>query len=106
MAEKIIRRELINKPDVPVTLVRDALELAAGSAQLRIQLNPTDQQALRSSIDELLHVFNRVGQTEIVADANISQGGCRVTTQQGVIDAKSKRNCNAWWMKLLSENQD
>lgn len=106
MAEKIIRRELIQQPDVPVTLVRDALELAAGSAHLRIQLNPTDQQALRSSIDELLHEFNRVGQTEIVADANISQGGCRVTTQQGVIDAQIETQLQRLVDELLSENQD
>src|SRR5687768_3871129 len=42
IAEKIARRELERHPEVTVELVREALEMAAGSPSVRIRMNPTD----------------------------------------------------------------
>src|SRR6185369_13275950 len=46
IAGRAIRRQLPQMPEVPVILVREALELAAGSSQLRIHLNPADRETL------------------------------------------------------------
>ena len=60
IAARLVRRELLQTPEIAITLVREALELAAGSAQLKIRLNPADPASL--------------------------PGGCRVETRFGVID--------------------
>ena len=44
IARRVIRRELTRQPEIPLALVREALELAAGSAQVRIHLNPADHR--------------------------------------------------------------
>ena len=44
IAERLIRRHLPETPDLTLTLVREALELAAGSAKIRVHLNPADHQ--------------------------------------------------------------
>jgi flagellar assembly protein FliH len=86
IAERLIRRQLDQKPEITLSLVREALELAAGSSQLRIQLNPADHQALRPQVEALIAELAPLGSAELVADPQISPGGCRVETRFGVID--------------------
>ena len=51
IAARVIRRELTRQPEITLTLVREALELAAGSSQVRIHLNPDDHQALAGQVE-------------------------------------------------------
>jgi flagellar assembly protein FliH len=86
IAERLIRRELCETPDIPLTLIREALELAAGSPNLRIYLNPNDHQTLEPRIQALIEEFTSLAETELIPDAQITPGGCRVETRFGVID--------------------
>ena len=86
IAERTIRRELSRDPELALGLVREALELAAGSQRLRIMLNPADFQSLGSQAALLASQIAAVAQTEIVPDESISAGGCRVETAHGAID--------------------
>jgi len=86
IAKRLVRRELSQHPAITLTLVREALELAAGNAQLRVLLNPKDYETLSPQIDSLVKEVSGMAQTEVVADANIEAGGCRVETAFGVID--------------------
>jgi flagellar assembly protein FliH len=86
IAGRLIRRELSQQPEIPLTLIREALELAAGSAQLRIALNPSDLRSLGNQVQMLVNELSSHVQAEITADAGITPGGCRVETQFGAID--------------------
>ena len=86
IAERLIRRQLAQEPEITLTLVREALELAAGSSELRIQMNPGDHQTLRPQVEALIAELSRLGSAELVADPQIRPGGCRVETRFGVID--------------------
>ena len=86
IARRVIRRELSRQPEISLALVREALELAAGSSQLRILLNPADHAALRPQVEVLAKELAPVGSVELVADPQITLGGCRVETQFGTID--------------------
>jgi flagellar assembly protein FliH len=86
IAEKLVRREIGRHPEITLTLVREALELAAGSSQLRIQLNPDDLKALRDQLRVLIDEIAPLAGAEINADPEITPGGCRVETRFGVID--------------------
>lgn len=86
MAQRVLRRELTRQPEVTLTLVREALELAAGSTQLRIHLHPDDHRALASQVGALAKEMASVADAELIADPEITPGGCRVETGFGVID--------------------
>jgi flagellar assembly protein FliH len=86
IAARIVRGELTRQPQIPLTLIREALELAAGSPDVRLFLNPEDHQSLGGQVRAVLHAMSGVGGAEVMADATISRGGCRVETRFGTID--------------------
>ena len=86
IAKRLIRGELSRQPEIPLTLIREALQLAANSGYVRLLLNPDDHQALQSQVQLLVREMSGLGETQILADASISPGGCRVETRFGSID--------------------
>jgi flagellar assembly protein FliH len=86
IAKRLIRGELTRQPQIPLTLIREALQLAAGNGEVRLVLNPADHQALNGQVKLLIDEMSGLGETHIVADASISPGGCRVETRFGMID--------------------
>ncbi len=86
IAERVIRHELKANSEIPLSLVRESLTLATCSQRVRILLHPQDHAALGAQVAKLATEIARLAKTEIVADASIELGGCRVETDQGVID--------------------
>ena len=86
IAGRIVQRELAQTPEITLQLVRDALELAAGSAELTIRLNPADYETLGSQVERLSQEISGLAPAKLVADPRITAGGCRLDTQFGTID--------------------
>jgi flagellar assembly protein FliH len=86
IAGRLVRRELDHHPEITLTLIREALELAAGSSQLRIHVHPDDHKAFGGQIEMLTKELAGLAETEFVADVEITRGGCRVETRFGAID--------------------
>lgn len=86
IAQRVIRRELTVQPEASLSLVREALELAAGSTQVRLRMHPADCDSLRPHLESLIKEFSRLGTPELIADPQVSPGGCVVETKFGVID--------------------
>lgn len=86
IAQRIIRRELRQQPEITLTLVREALELAAGHGEIRILLNPADLQSLGNQVRLVVEELSPLVKAELTADPEITPGACRVETHFGVID--------------------
>jgi flagellar assembly protein FliH len=86
IASRIVRREVQRVPLITVELVREALQLATGHERITLRLNPTDHETLKSHISKLIAEMASLAQTNVVADAAITAGGCRVETEFGSID--------------------
>jgi flagellar assembly protein FliH len=86
IAGKIVRREIAQHPEIAIDMVRQALELAAGSGQIRLHLHPTDHAVLADRLPMVLKEFAGIGSAELIPDPAITAGGCRVETQFGIID--------------------
>src|SRR5688572_10373449 len=54
IASRIVRRELSQHPEISLEWIREALELAAGSGQIVLKINPQDQAALGDRLDRVL----------------------------------------------------
>jgi flagellar assembly protein FliH len=87
IAEKIVRRELAQRPELTIEIVREALQLAAGRPQITLRLNPKDLEQLRAS-EPIRECLSRVGEAVLLPDDAISRGGCLIETRHGAIDAR------------------
>lgn len=88
IAEKIVRREVANQPDITMALVKEALELAAGSQSIKVHLSPQDHAALGKQVAEVARNLARISPSDIVADPAVTAGGCVVHTEFGNIDQR------------------
>jgi len=88
MANRAIARQLPEMVDVPLKLLREALELAVGCSQMKIRLNPIDYETLEPQIQVLIDELSGAAETEIVQDVRITRGGCLLETSLGTIDQR------------------
>jgi flagellar assembly protein FliH len=86
IAQRIIRREVQQTPQIGLALVRESLELAAGSTEIKLLMHPADVTDLSSALETLLAELGVLGRCEIVSLDSIERGGCRVETRCGSID--------------------
>jgi flagellar assembly protein FliH len=86
IAARVIRAELRRQPEITLSLVREALGLAAGSPNVRLHLNPEDYRTLGVQARSLIDAMSSLGDAEVVSDAAVTSGGCRVETRFGTID--------------------
>ena len=86
IAERILRREMTADHELPVRLVRESLELAVGADGIQVVLNPADLARLGASVDRIVREFARMGRIDVVGDARVAEGGCRLETRHGSID--------------------
>ena len=84
ISKQIIRRELQINSEQVVSIVREAIKmLPLDKSHLIIHLNPNDINIVRS-------VFNQDDIAEsysLVEDPSIERGGCKVATEDSIIDA-------------------
>ncbi len=88
IAERLIRRRLELKPDLAHDMIKSALQLAAGSPQIKIKLHADDATLLGSHAAEVVRALAACGDAQIVPDNTLSRGSCVVETQHGTIDAR------------------
>jgi len=86
IAERVIRREVAHQLEITDDLVREALELAAGSQKVTLHLHPDDRAALGDRVQQLAARMAKLGPVQVVSDQAVTRGGCRVHTEFGVID--------------------
>lgn len=86
IAERVVRGELSRRPEISQQWIRELLELASSNHALTLRLNPADCAALGPLRETLCSEFSNLAPTNIVADPQVTPGGCRVDTQYGFID--------------------
>jgi flagellar assembly protein FliH len=87
VAEQIIRREVAVDPQVVVNIIEAALQSSVRSDQYRIRVNPVDLDHVIEQKPLFLASISGLKSLSIEADPAISQGGCRVDSDLGEVDA-------------------
>ncbi len=88
IAARVIRTEVSQHPEITSRWIEEALALAVGSTQIRLHLNPDDHAAIQGEVEQWVSQISNVEPTEIIPDAAVEQGTCRVTTEFGEIDQR------------------
>jgi flagellar assembly protein FliH len=104
IAEKILHREIELRPETAVELVRETLDLAAGSSRLQLRMHPEDVTLLGPNADDVVRAASRCGEVEIIADSTIARGGCVIETQHGTIDAQFDTQLERIMSELVEKN--
>jgi type III secretion protein L len=93
--EKVLGQEIKSSPDAVVGVVRTALQDARQQREIIVRVHPTDAENLRKNQRRLLEVLARASTIEVREDPSVTQGGCFVVTELGVIDASLERQLAA-----------
>lgn len=104
IAEKIIRHELERKPEIATPMISEALQLAAGSPNIKVRLHPRDIEQLGKCSAELNDALSSLGEAALTPDQRITPGGCYIETTHGVIDARLETQLTRIAAELLDGN--
>jgi flagellar assembly protein FliH len=102
IAEKLLRTNLAAQPDLADGMIAEALQLAAGQPQLRMHWNPADLARVGERAQQIVKSLTACATPELIADAAIAPGGCRIETRHGEIDARLETMLQRIAEELLS----
>lgn len=88
IASKLLRTNLAAKPELATDMIAEALRLAAGQPQLRVFLHPADLARLGEQAQQVVQSLAACASPELIADATLQPGDCRLETKHGEIDAR------------------
>jgi len=88
IAKKIIKKELTENPEIIVENIKDIMKgLSKDEAKITLNVNPAQAAMLKRDIPEVSQSLGLEARIYVIPDENVMEGGCILTTTNGVIDA-------------------
>ena len=88
IAKKIIKKEISENPDVILENIKTILKgLSKEETKIMLKANPAQVALLQQKVPEEVALAGLEAKVVVIPDENIMEGGCLVTTTNGVIDA-------------------
>lgn len=88
IAQKIIKKEITQNPEIIIDSIMEILKtLPKEESRITIRTNPSQVSLLKQEVPEMLNNIGLEAKVMIVPDETIYEGGCIVTTTNGVIEA-------------------
>jgi flagellar assembly protein FliH len=94
IAKKLVLKEIQTDPEIPLRIIKEALNYIAEGTELYIKVNPEEYKFLEENIFKYIPPSQKV---KLIPDESISKGGVFIETSMGVIDATFEKR----WKKLL-----
>ena len=75
-------------PQVLVNNIVDVLKsLSKEENKISLRVNPVQVDVVKQQVPEILNLAGVDARVSVLADEEVSEGGCLVTTSNGVVDA-------------------
>ncbi|MCM1338426.1 MAG: FliH/SctL family protein [Muribaculaceae bacterium] len=88
IAKKIIKKEMTEDPQVLLENIKDIMKgLSKEETKITLKVNPSQAAMLKQSVPDVAGSLGLEAKIIIVSDDSVMEGGCVVTTTNGVIDA-------------------
>lgn len=88
IAKKIIKKETIEDSSIILDNIKEILSgLSKEEKKITLKVNPAQSAMLKQEIPEAVNSLGFEATVLIVPDETVTEGGCIVTTSNGVIDA-------------------
>ena len=102
VARQLVRRELRIDPSQVIAIIRETVALLPVAARdVRVHLHPEDAAIVR----ERLAATTAERAWSIVEDPVLTRGGCRVTTDSALIDARLETRVNTVIATILGDER-
>ena len=88
IARRVTKLQGTLDPNVLTENVRSAMKLAVHAADVRIAVHPSQKQELTELLPQLKLQWPSVSHVELINDAAMAAGSCRVFTASGHVDAE------------------
>ncbi|HEV8604146.1 MAG TPA: FliH/SctL family protein [Tepidisphaeraceae bacterium] len=106
IAERVTKRQGVLDPAVAVNNVMEALKLVLHSSDVRIAIHPKNKNALKEVMPRLKVQWPALEHVELVEDAMLAPGGCRIYTAQGEVDGDLDGQINRVVADLMPERAE
>lgn len=88
IAKKIIKKETIEHPEIILDNIKDIMKgLSKEETKITVKVNPAQAPMLKQDLPEVSSSLGLEAKIYIIPDESIMEGGCILTTTNGVIDA-------------------
>ena len=88
IAKKIIKKEVEQDPQILFDTIVDVLKtLSREEAKINIRVSPAQLNVVKESLPKLVDISGVEATVTVFADDEIQEGGCIVTTNNGIVDA-------------------
>ncbi|HEX2972505.1 MAG TPA: FliH/SctL family protein [Tepidisphaeraceae bacterium] len=103
IAERVTKRQGALDPQVAIANVNDALRLVVHASDVRIAMHPSQMAMLREVLPQLKSQWPALEHVELIEDASLAPGGCRVFTAHGQVDGDLDEQLKRIVTELLPE---
>ncbi len=88
IAQKIIKKEIEQDPQVLFNTIVDVLKtLSKEETKVTLRVNPAEVNQTKQAVPDLINTAGIDTKIVVLADETITEGGCLVTTTNGIVDA-------------------
>ncbi len=87
VAARVVKRAGAFDPQVCIANSTAALRLVMRAHDVKLHVHPDDFSLIKATLPELKRRWPALTHIELTEDATLMRGGCRVTTEGGLIDA-------------------
>ena len=103
VAQVILKREVSIDKEVVVGQVREALRHLVGAENVKLRVNPRDEEILRHKRADVFSVSDSLRDMVIEADDKIEPGGCIVESELGNVDARLSTQLKSLEARLFEQ---
>ncbi|HBS05100.1 MAG TPA: flagellar assembly protein FliH [Leptospiraceae bacterium] len=88
IARKVIKDEVVERKEVVLNNIREALRRIKDRDRVNIRVNFSDLELTTAHKDELIKMMESLRKVNIYEDSRVDRGGCIIETDVGSIDAR------------------
>ena len=103
VARRVTKRQGALDPAVLTENLREAMKLVVHAGDVKVAIHPDQRRTLEETLPALKLEFPKLAHVELVDDATISPGGCRVFAGNGQIDAELEQQLDRIETELLPD---
>ena len=86
VARRVTKRQGMIDSDVLAENLQEAMKFVCHAADVRVAIHPKQKQVLEDALPRLRMAWPQLKHLEIIPDASIAPGGCRIFTARGQVD--------------------
>lgn len=87
VARRVTKRQGLLDPEVLTDNLREAMKLVSHAADVRVVIHPSQRSVMDAALPQLRLAWPQLKHVELIEDAALAPGGCRIATARGMIDA-------------------